>query len=49
MEVEFTARQVRITRDLRTLAEEGMERIALILGKNARASIVFSAQKRLQK
>ena len=47
MEVEFTARQVRITRDLRTLAEEGMERIALILGKNARASIVFSAQKRL--
>jgi putative sigma-54 modulation protein len=48
MEVEFTARQVRITRDLRTLAEEGMERIALILGKNARASIVFSAQKRLQ-
>jgi putative sigma-54 modulation protein len=48
MEVEFTARQVRITRDLRTLAEEGMERIALILGKSARASIVFSAQKRLQ-
>jgi putative sigma-54 modulation protein len=48
MEVEFTARQVKITRDLRTLAEEGMERIALILGKNARASIVFSAQKRLQ-
>ena len=48
MEVEFTARQVRITRDLRTLAEEGMERIGLILGKNACASIVFSAQKRLQ-
>ena len=48
MEVEFTARQVKITRELRTLAEEGMERIALILGKNARASIVFSAQKRLQ-
>lgn len=48
MEVEFTARKVRITRDLRTLAEEGMERIALILGKSARASIVFSALKRLQ-
>ncbi len=48
MEVEFTARHVRITRDLRTLAEEGMERIALILGKSARASIVFSALKRLQ-
>jgi putative sigma-54 modulation protein len=29
-------------------AEEGMERIARILGKSARASIVFSVQKRLQ-
>jgi len=29
-------------------AEEGMERIARILGKNANASIVFSTQKRLQ-
>ncbi|MGD0680783.1 MAG: HPF/RaiA family ribosome-associated protein [Terracidiphilus sp.] len=48
MEVEYTARKVRISRDLRTLAEEGMERIALILGKSACASIVFSAQKRLQ-
>jgi putative sigma-54 modulation protein len=48
MEVEFTARQVRISKALRTLAEEGMERIARILGRNARASIVFSAQKRLQ-
>ncbi|MGA3370502.1 MAG: HPF/RaiA family ribosome-associated protein [Terracidiphilus sp.] len=48
MEVEFTARQVRISKALRTQAEEGMERIARILGKSARASIVFSAQKRLQ-
>jgi putative sigma-54 modulation protein len=48
MEVEFTARQVRISRGLRTQAEEGMERIARILGINACASIVFGAQKRQQ-
>jgi putative sigma-54 modulation protein len=48
MEVEFTARQVRISKALRLQAEEGMERIARILGKTASASIVFSAQKRLQ-
>lgn len=48
MEVEFTARQVKISKALRTQAEEGMERIARILGKTARASITFGAQKRLQ-
>jgi putative sigma-54 modulation protein len=48
MEVEFTARKVKISKALRTQAEEGMERIARILGKSARASIVFDAQKRLQ-
>ena len=48
MEVEYTARQVKISKALRMQAEEGMERIARILGKSARASIVFSAQKRLQ-
>jgi putative sigma-54 modulation protein len=48
MEVEFTARQVKISKALRTQAEEGMERIARILGRNARASVVFSTLKRLQ-
>lgn len=48
MEVEFTARQVKISKALRMQAEEGMNRIARILGKTARASITFSAQKRLQ-
>lgn len=48
MEVELTARQVRISKALRTQAEEGMERVARILGKSARASIVFGTQKRLQ-
>lgn len=48
MEVEITARQVKIPKALRAQAEEGMERIARVLGKSACASIVFSAQKRLQ-
>jgi putative sigma-54 modulation protein len=48
MDVEFTARQVNISKALRTQAAEGMNRIARILGKSASASIVFSAQKRLQ-
>ncbi len=45
MEVEFTARQVKISKALRTHAEEGMERIGQILGKNAHASITFSTQR----
>ena len=48
MEVEFTARQVKISRALRTHAEEGMERIGRILGKSAHASITFSAQRHVQ-
>jgi putative sigma-54 modulation protein len=45
MEVEFTARKVRITKALRTQAEEGLERIARMLGKTANASVTLSAQK----
>ena len=48
MEVEFTARQVKISRALRTQALEGMEHIARILGKTASASITFGAQRHLQ-
>jgi putative sigma-54 modulation protein len=48
MEVEFTARQVKISKALRTQAEEGMDRIARILGKSARASVTFGAQRHLQ-
>ncbi len=47
MEVEFTARQVKISKALRTQADEGMQRIARIMGKTASASITFSTQKRL--
>jgi putative sigma-54 modulation protein len=48
MEVEFTARQVKISKTLRAQAEEGMVRIARILGKTARASITFGAQRHVQ-
>jgi putative sigma-54 modulation protein len=48
MEVEFTARQVKISKALRTQAEEGMERIGRILGKGAHASVTFSAQRHVQ-
>jgi putative sigma-54 modulation protein len=48
MEVEFTARLVKISKALRTQAEDGMERIGRILGKGAHASITFSAQRHVQ-
>ena len=48
MEVEFTARQVSVPKSLRSQAEEGLERVARILGKGARASVVFRAQRHLQ-
>jgi hypothetical protein len=34
MEVEFTARQVKISKVLKSGAEEGIERIALVLGRD---------------
>jgi putative sigma-54 modulation protein len=48
MEVEFTARQGKISKALRSQAEEGMERIAKLLGRTAHASITFSTQRHLQ-
>jgi putative sigma-54 modulation protein len=48
MEVEFTARKVKVTKALHTQAEEALDRIARILGRTARANVVFSAQKHLQ-
>jgi putative sigma-54 modulation protein len=48
MEVEFTARQGKISKALRTQATEGLERIARILGKSVRASITFGAQRHVQ-
>jgi putative sigma-54 modulation protein len=48
MEVEFTARQGKVSKALREQAAEGMDRIARILGKSARASIIVGAQRHLQ-
>jgi|SRR5271165_1009160 len=47
MEVELTARQVRIPKALREQAEEGMNRIARILGKTTSAAITFRVQRHL--
>ncbi len=47
MEVELTARQVKIPKALRQQAEEGMNRIARILGKTTSASITFRVQRHL--
>lgn len=47
MEVELTARQVRIPKALREQAEQGMDRIARILGKTTSASIAFRIQRHL--
>lgn len=48
MEVEFTARSVRISKALREQAEGRMQQIARVLGKTASASVIFSAQKHIQ-
>ena len=48
MEVELTARQVKIPKALRSQAEEGLDRIARILGKTSSAAIVFRVQRHLQ-
>lgn len=47
MEVELTARQVRIPKALRAQAEEGMNRIARILGKTTTAALTFRTQRHL--
>jgi putative sigma-54 modulation protein len=48
MEVELTARQVKVSKALRTQAEEGMDRIARILGRTTSASVIFRVQRHLQ-
>jgi putative sigma-54 modulation protein len=47
MDVALTARKGKISKTLRSQAEEGMERIGRVLGRTARASITFSAQRHL--
>ena len=45
MQVEYTGRQVTVTQALRTMAEEGIERIGKILGKATGAHVICSAEK----
>lgn len=45
MQIEYTGRQVTVTRALRNLAETGIERIARILGKATSAHVILSATK----
>lgn len=45
MHVTLTARKGKLSKAVHTQAEEGMERIGRILGRTARASITFSAQR----
>jgi putative sigma-54 modulation protein len=45
MPVECTGRQVAVTQPLRALAEEGIERIARVLGKISSAHVVLTAEK----
>ena len=48
MDVELTARQVKIPKALRAQVEEGMNRIARILGRTTTASVTFRTQRHLQ-
>lgn len=45
MEVEYTGRQVTVTRALRTLAEEGVERIIKLFPRITSVHVVLSAEK----
>jgi ribosome hibernation promoting factor len=48
MDVEFTARHLKVSKALRMQAEDGMHRIGRMLGKSAHASVVFAAQRRVR-
>jgi putative sigma-54 modulation protein len=45
MQVEYTGRQVTVTRALRTLAEEGVDRIAKLFPRITSVHVVLSAEK----
>jgi len=48
MEVEFTARQVKVSKGMKDGATEGIERIAQVLGKVTAAKLTFWAERHLQ-
>jgi putative sigma-54 modulation protein len=48
MEVEFTARQVKVSKGMKDGATEGIERIAQVLGRVTAAKLTFWAERHLQ-
>ena len=48
MESELTGRKVKISKQLQTMADEGLARIEKLVGSGASAHIIFSAQKHAQ-
>jgi len=48
MDVEFTARQVKISKVMKDGATEGVDRIALVLGKITSAKLTFWSERHLQ-
>lgn len=48
MESELTGRKVKISKQLQTMADEGLSRIEKIVGRGASAHIIFSSQKHAQ-
>lgn len=48
MTVEFTARQVKVSKNMKDGATEVIERIAVVLGKLTAAALVFRAERHLQ-
>jgi putative sigma-54 modulation protein len=48
MDVEFTARQVKVSKGMKDGATEGIERIAQMLGKVTAAKLTFWAERHLQ-
>lgn len=47
MDSELTGRNVKVTKDLRTMADESLDRIGKIVGRSASARIIFRSQKHL--
>jgi putative sigma-54 modulation protein len=45
MQAEFTGRRQKITKGLRTMAEEGLSRIEKVVGRSASAHVTFSQEK----
>jgi len=48
MEIEFTARQVKVSKGLKSGAADGIGRIALVLGRITSAALTFRAERHLQ-